>query len=259
MSGMPPNYRSLAAAQHGIPRCSILPPYLLRRLALDDDPHVADVAQRTIGFDTPWRERRIVVAERTQRKPRGLVPPDMVRRAKALDAGKRVQVTATLPAAPERSIHDANHSTFLPGELVRAEGAEPADDVAVSLGYAEADQASQLADVVPWEVVEASGSRSAGGAVLVVRITQADGQGSTATRCWRYRVEGDEPVDGPDAVDCPTSPPAAGFRPRRHLPSDYTTDEHSKGWCVMVKLTVNRPMAVGKMKNRRMRDVSCGD
>jgi hypothetical protein len=87
-----------------------------------------------------------------------------------------------------------------------------ADDVAVSLGYAEADQASQLADVVPWEVVEASGSRSAGGAVLVVRITQADGQGSTATRCWRYRVEGDEPVDGPDAVDCPTSPPA-GFDP----------------------------------------------
>ncbi|MBP9919773.1 MAG: M4 family metallopeptidase, partial [Dermatophilaceae bacterium] len=132
---MPPNHLSLAATPNGIHRCSILPTYLLRRLALDDDPHVADVAQRTIGFDTPWRERRIVVAERTQRKPRGLVPPDMVRRAKALDAGKRVQVTATLPAAPERSIHDANHSTFLPGELVRAEGAEPADDVAVNEAY----------------------------------------------------------------------------------------------------------------------------
>jgi Zn-dependent metalloprotease len=135
MSGMPPTHLSPAAAPNGIHRCSILPTYLLRRLALDDDPHVADVAQRTIGFDTPWRERRIVVAERTQRKPRGLVPPDMVRRAKALDAGKRVQVTATLPAAPERSIHDANHSTFLPGELVRAEGAEPADDVAVNEAY----------------------------------------------------------------------------------------------------------------------------
>ena len=126
---MPPTHLSPAAAPNGIHRCSILPTYLLRRLALDDDPHVADVALRTIGFDTPWRERRIVVAERTQRKPRGLVPPDMVRRAKALDAGKRVQVTATLPAAPERSIHDANHSTSLPGQLVRAEGADPADDV----------------------------------------------------------------------------------------------------------------------------------
>ena len=78
---MPPTHLSPAAAPNGIHRCSILPTYLLRRLALDDDPHVADVALRTIGFDTPWRERRIVVAERTQRKPRGLVPPDMVRRA----------------------------------------------------------------------------------------------------------------------------------------------------------------------------------
>ena len=116
-------------------RCSILPPYLLRRLAQDDNPHVADIAVRTIAHDLPWRERRVVVAERTQRKPRGLVPPELVRRAKALDAGKRIKVTATLPAAPERAIHDAQHSTFLPGDLVRAEGADPTDDAAVNEAY----------------------------------------------------------------------------------------------------------------------------
>ncbi|MGB2699940.1 MAG: hypothetical protein WBC31_06185, partial [Candidatus Phosphoribacter baldrii] len=39
-------------------RCSILPPYLLRRLAQDDNPQVADIAVRTIAHDLPWRERR---------------------------------------------------------------------------------------------------------------------------------------------------------------------------------------------------------
>ena len=117
------------------PRCTILPPYLLRRLSVHDDPHVADVARRTMGHDQPWRERRMVIAERTQRRPRGLVPPDLEVRAKGLDPGRRIQVTATLPAAPERLIHDTEHSTFLPGRLVRTEGADPVDDHAVNEAY----------------------------------------------------------------------------------------------------------------------------
>ena len=115
--------------------CSILPPYLLRRLALDDDPRVAEVAQRTMAHDLPWRERRVVAAERSQRRPRGLVPPDLVRRVRALDAGKRVTVTATLPAAPKRAVHDAEHATALPGRLVRAEGAQASEDVVVNEAY----------------------------------------------------------------------------------------------------------------------------
>ena len=41
----------------------------------------------------------------------GLVPPDLRRRVRALDPGKPQRMTVTLPAAPERFVHDAEHST----------------------------------------------------------------------------------------------------------------------------------------------------
>ncbi len=43
------------------PRCSILPGYLLRRLAQADDEHVAAAATRTLAADATLRERRTVV------------------------------------------------------------------------------------------------------------------------------------------------------------------------------------------------------
>jgi len=121
-------------------RCTIVPPYLLRRLAADSDPRVADVAQRTLAHDGTVRERRVVLAERSQRRPRaadgaGLVPPDLRERARALDTGRRPQVTVTLPAAPHREIHDARHGTRLPGILVRAEGDDAVSDVSVNEAY----------------------------------------------------------------------------------------------------------------------------
>ncbi len=115
--------------------CTIIPPYLLGRLADSDNAHVARCAQRTIGSDATVRERRTIVSERAGRDPKGLVPPDLVRRARGLDSGRRPQVTATVPAVPERSIHDAKHGTALPGTLVRAESAKPVDDVAVNEAY----------------------------------------------------------------------------------------------------------------------------
>lgn len=119
-------------------RCTILPPYLLARLAQDEDPRVAEIAQRTLAMDGPVRERRGVVAERAGRDPKGLVPPDVVRRARTAAARRpsgRLEVTATLPPAPHRAIHDARHGTALPGVLVRAEGAHPVGDAAVDEAY----------------------------------------------------------------------------------------------------------------------------
>lgn len=117
------------------PLCSILPPYLLARLAQDADSRVADVATRTIGYDHDARDRRNVLGARSGRKHPGLVPPELVRRAKGLEKGRRHEVTALLPAAPERLVHDAQHSTRLPGTLVRGEGADPVEDVSVNEAY----------------------------------------------------------------------------------------------------------------------------
>ena len=86
--------------------------------------------------------RDSVLAERSQRRPRGsdgagsagsagLVPPELRERVRALDTGRRAQVTVTLPAAPHRQIHDAKHGTRLPGALVRTEGDKAVTDVSV--------------------------------------------------------------------------------------------------------------------------------
>ena len=102
MSGMP---RTLPLPHHWAPtatsgpsptRCTILPPYLLTRLAQVSDPRVADVAQHTLGTDLGVRDRRTVLGARAGRKDPGLVPPELVRRAKGLDAGRRHEVTAVL-------------------------------------------------------------------------------------------------------------------------------------------------------------------
>lgn len=124
----------------GMPRpsCTILPPYLLARLAQDEDPRVAQIARRTLEIDIPARERRGVSAERAGRDPKGLVPPEVVRRAKAAAARRpagRLEVTATVPAVAQRAIHDARHGTTLPGVLVRTEGADPVADTAVNEAY----------------------------------------------------------------------------------------------------------------------------
>ena len=54
---MPPNHLSLAATPNGIHRCSILPTYLLRRLALDDDPHGGFALLRGGGAEEGFEHR----------------------------------------------------------------------------------------------------------------------------------------------------------------------------------------------------------
>jgi Zn-dependent metalloprotease len=117
------------------PSCTIVPPYLLRHLAHDEDPRVARSAQKTMDHDVVVRERRTIRSEREGREPKGLLPPDLVRRARGLESPRRPQVTAAAPAVPQRAVHDAEHDTTLPGRLVRAEGAGPVEDAAVNEAY----------------------------------------------------------------------------------------------------------------------------
>ncbi len=116
-------------------RCTIVPPYLLRRIARDDDHQAAASARRTIERDAVVRDRRTTVAERTGRHPKGLLPSDLVRRARELQPGEAPEVAVALPVQPQRAVHDAKHDTELPGVLVRAEGDGPVDDIAVNETY----------------------------------------------------------------------------------------------------------------------------
>ena len=96
---------------------------------------MARCAQRTIGSDATVRERRTIVSERAGRDPKGLVPPDLVRRARGLDSGRRPQVTATVPAVPERSIHDAQARHGPARHAGAGRGRQPVNDVAVDEAY----------------------------------------------------------------------------------------------------------------------------
>ncbi len=89
-----------------VPFCTIIPPYLLRRLARQDAPRVLCRRQGCQGSPEP---RAVVQSARTTAAP-------------ADSAGMRdVQ-----PGLPHRSIYDADGCENLPGKIVRKEG-EPAD------------------------------------------------------------------------------------------------------------------------------------
>lgn len=79
-------------------RCSIVPPYLLRRIADTREPRLAAAAaaaRRALLHDIPVRSRRGITIER----PRAPVPPGL-----------------------HRTICTADHTETLPGRVVRAEG-----------------------------------------------------------------------------------------------------------------------------------------
>jgi Zn-dependent metalloprotease len=130
---MPPHQ---LPSHFAVPRCTIVPPFLLHKLAQDDDDRVADVARRTIEHDVGLRERRVVIAERSTRMPpRALVPPDLVKRTAAPESDRAQRVAATVPPVPRRGIYDAGHNTTLPGTPVRGEGAKAVADTAVNEAY----------------------------------------------------------------------------------------------------------------------------
>lgn len=128
-------------------RCSIVPPYLLRRLA-EADPQIRAAADFTLRDSTQARQRRELTATRW---PQGHPPheaPPTGRGVIAWPMQQRVELGPVEPppeepdegvdpdATAQRSVHDAQHGTDLPGLLVRDEGGEPSGDPSVDEAYA---------------------------------------------------------------------------------------------------------------------------
>ncbi|MCU1534449.1 MAG: peptidase family protein [Glaciihabitans sp.] len=103
-------------------RCSIVPPYLLARLAQLDDPlfaRTAVAAQRSLRLDEPMRSIRT-----------GEVPPP------AGPGALRQQSVATVTIeAVRRTIASAGNTEQLPGTVVRREGEAATSDPAVTEAY----------------------------------------------------------------------------------------------------------------------------
>ncbi|GGR30871.1 M4 family metallopeptidase [Streptomyces roseolus] len=95
------------------PFCTIVPPHLLEHLANSANPAVAAAARRTLIADTSARAARVL--------PRAAVAP--------------ADPTAE-PAAPRRTVYDAQRRTELPGVKVRDEGEEATADATVNRAYA---------------------------------------------------------------------------------------------------------------------------
>ncbi len=93
---------------------SIVPPYLLARLATADAerfPTATAAARRTLRLDAPRRSARLTLS----------VEGDAL--------------VAELSDAPDREIADAEQRETLPGRVVRREGEPPTGDVAVDEAY----------------------------------------------------------------------------------------------------------------------------
>lgn len=92
--------------------CTIVPPYLLLRIAETDEPRLAEAAaaaRRALQHDIPFRSIRRVAPS---------TPPDRP------GPGLR------------RTISTADHAELLPGRVVRQEGDEPTGDPAADEAYA---------------------------------------------------------------------------------------------------------------------------
>jgi len=101
------------------PHCTIVPPYLLGKLAQLDDPRfekAAAAAQQSLLLDAHLRQRRLEdhpLSRFDARPPR-----------------------AHTPGESNRTISDAGGQEHLPGEVVRTEGQPDADDTTVNEAYA---------------------------------------------------------------------------------------------------------------------------
>jgi Zn-dependent metalloprotease len=100
--------------------CSIVPPYLLQRLASLDDPALAPVAaaaRASLQRDVPFRGIRVGEA----------APPTT--------SDRRSTLTTRALRDPDRTIADAGNTEALPGTIVRREGDSAASDPAVNEAY----------------------------------------------------------------------------------------------------------------------------
>ncbi|MFI8106718.1 M4 family metallopeptidase [Streptomyces sp. NPDC086023] len=92
--------------------CTIVPPHLLDKLARADNPAVAAPAKRTLIADASLRTER------------------------RLNTVIGLPAFGGAPEEPNRTIHDAQRRTSLPGKVVRREGDEPGQDATVNRAYA---------------------------------------------------------------------------------------------------------------------------
>jgi Zn-dependent metalloprotease len=94
----------------------ILPPYILQSIAQNGTPQQRNQALQHLGTDQTIR---------TLRTTQSVTAPP--------------QTQGVLPLAPEgrpqRTIYDDHQTTNLPGKIVRTEGADPTNDVAVNEAY----------------------------------------------------------------------------------------------------------------------------
>src|SRR5579859_1076832 len=90
--------------------CGFLPPHILRKIAENASGDLRERAHATLEQSAQLRGERAVVA---------LIAGEL-----AIPAGEK-----------RRTIYDAQHTTHLPGQLVRGEGAPASGDVAVDEAY----------------------------------------------------------------------------------------------------------------------------
>ncbi|MGO4104514.1 M4 family metallopeptidase [Leifsonia sp. YAF41] len=113
-----------ALATNCLARCTIVPPYLLVRLARLTDPRfagAAEAARQSLLRDQPLRELRV-----PGQPPSPLAGPP--RAAVAARAGRR-------PGSIDRTVADAGGRELLPGRVVRREGQPPVADTATNEAY----------------------------------------------------------------------------------------------------------------------------
>ncbi|TDO54727.1 thermolysin metallopeptidase-like protein [Kribbella sp. VKM Ac-2527] len=107
----------------------IVPPYLLERLEQTaDDPTLRARYRQSLDHDAMFRTRPAASTTEAPAAPTTEAPA-----AEGAEASE-AQGEAAAPS-PQRAIHDAEHETALPGNLVRSEGDPDVPDTAVNESY----------------------------------------------------------------------------------------------------------------------------
>ncbi|WP_030754670.1 M4 family metallopeptidase [Streptomyces sp. NRRL F-5135] len=98
--------------------CTIVPPHVLDKLSQADNPDVSGTARRTLEADAARRTRR-----------------QLLMASGARPAAARAERSPEAAGKPDRTIHDCEHGTTLPGKKVRSEGQEAGRDATVNRAY----------------------------------------------------------------------------------------------------------------------------
>lgn len=97
------------------PHCTIIPPQMMRRIALNGDAAQREAALATLATDEGVRLARATY--------------------QLLESGAHHVLLTGTAAAKQRTVYDAHGIEALPGRVVRNEGSPPGSDVAVNEAY----------------------------------------------------------------------------------------------------------------------------